>query len=202
MILYIDDKTDFLQKVKTCAEPNQVLFLQHSYKIDSSLLQANPSLIICDIHMPLVDGFEIYRMFREFSLNTYFIFLSEDDSHLTVSRTLNLYNCTFISRSISEGHLKAIIQANCSEFKLCEKQLTASYQGNDIPLTPIEFKILLALKNSNLHIAKEDLKKIVWDKVFVSDRTINTHIGNLRLKLKEHDLHLQIHRNGYVEFYL
>lgn len=202
MILYIDDKTDFLEKVKDCSNPKEVVFLQHSYKLDSTLLETDYELVICDIHMPICDGFEVYKKFRELSLYTFFIFLSEDDSHLTVSKTLNLYNCTFISRTISTGHLKAIIQANCNDFKICAKQLTASYKGSVMELTPIEYKILLTLMNSQQKIAKEELKKNVWEKIVVTDRIVNTHVGNLRQKLKSFNLNLQIHRNGYVELYL
>lgn len=206
MILYIDDKTDFLEKVKGCIKPDQLCFLQHSFKLNQEYLDQDLSLIICDIHMPIIDGFEVYKMFRKKSSRIYFLFLSQDDSHQTVSRTLNLYNCSFISRDISHGHLKAIIQSQLNvhgkNFRLCGKQFTATIYENTVSLTPIEYKILLALEETNNNIPKDHLKLIVWDKTCVSDRTINTHIGNLRAKLKEYDLDLKINRNGYVELHL
>ena len=78
----------------------------------------------------------------------------------------------------------------------------ARVNGERVPLdlTPIEFKILLALiKNyGNKEISRDSLINTVWDKVNLSVRNIDTHICHLRKKVAQGKLHIKNRRNkGY-----
>lgn len=76
-----------------------------------------------------------------------------------------------------------------------------SGQGEPTPidLTPIEFKILLALvKNYGKEIDRESLVKIIWDKVNLSERNIDTHVCHLRKKIVDSQLSIKNRRgSGY-----
>lgn len=55
-----------------------------------------------------------------------------------------------------------------------------------VELTPIEFKILLALvKNYGKEIDRDHLLHVVWDKIQLSERNIDTHICHIRKKLAQ-----------------
>ena len=68
-----------------------------------------------------------------------------------------------------------------------------------IDLTPIEFKILLALvKNYGKEIDREHLVQVVWDKINLSERNIDTHVCHLRKKISAGGLVIKNRRGkGY-----
>jgi DNA-binding response OmpR family regulator len=69
-----------------------------------------------------------------------------------------------------------------------------------LDLTPIEFKILLALVRNfgNKEISRDSLINSVWDKVNLSMRNIDTHICHLRKKIARGNLQIKNKRNkGY-----
>ena len=68
-----------------------------------------------------------------------------------------------------------------------------------IDLTPIEFKILLALvKNYGKEIDREHLVQVVWDKINLSERNIDTHVCHLRKKISQGGLAIKNRRGkGY-----
>ena len=68
-----------------------------------------------------------------------------------------------------------------------------------IDLTPIEFKILLALvKNYGKEIDREHLVQVVWDKINLSERNIDTHVCHLRKKIAQGGLVIKNRRGkGY-----
>ena len=55
-----------------------------------------------------------------------------------------------------------------------------------IELTPIEFKLLAAfVRNRRMVLTRQQLLDKVWGRdVFVTDRVVDTHIGNLRKKIE------------------
>lgn len=57
--------------------------------------------------------------------------------------------------------------------------------GEDVPLTPIEFDLLLVLvKNRNIAISREDLIGLVWGARYLGEtRTVDVHVGQIRKKL-------------------
>jgi two-component system response regulator ResD len=70
----------------------------------------------------------------------------------------------------------------------------------DLQLTPIEFKILYLLaKNKNQVFSRSRILEKVWgDDVYVSERTVDTHIYTLRKKLNtEESLIVSIPGEGY-----
>lgn len=72
-------------------------------------------------------------------------------------------------------------------------------QTTGIDLTPIEFKILLTLvKNYGKEISRENLVQVVWDKINLSERNIDTHVCHLRKKISLGHLAIKNRRNkGY-----
>jgi DNA-binding response OmpR family regulator len=72
-------------------------------------------------------------------------------------------------------------------------------QIQSIDLTPIEFKILLTLvKNYGKEISRENLVQVVWDKINLSERNIDTHVCHLRKKITLGQLAIKNRRNkGY-----
>jgi DNA-binding response OmpR family regulator len=69
-----------------------------------------------------------------------------------------------------------------------------------VSLTPLEFRILaILLQTPNKIISRDQILESVWGKdVFVVDRTVDTHISNLRKKLGSKELYIRsVYGAGY-----
>ena len=70
--------------------------------------------------------------------------------------------------------------------------LEAFHLNKNLELTPIEFKILAALINNFPEkISRESLMLKAWNQINVLDRTINTHLSNLRNKLPKKEFAIE-----------
>jgi two-component system response regulator BaeR len=68
-----------------------------------------------------------------------------------------------------------------------ERSKRAFMQGSEIALTPVEFRLLKILRDApGRALSRDDLRSAVYeDHRIVHDRTIDTHVKNLRRKLEE-----------------
>ena len=72
------------------------------------------------------------------------------------------------------------------------ESLEVFHQSVNLKLTPIEFKILAALVNNYPeNISRENLIQTAWNSEIVLDRTVNTHLTNLRSKLPKNELSIE-----------
>lgn len=72
-------------------------------------------------------------------------------------------------------------------------------ESKNVDLTPIEFKILLTLvKNYGKEIDRDHLVQVIWDKINLSERNIDTHVCHLRKKIADSQLVIKNRRGkGY-----
>ncbi len=98
-----------------------------------------------------------------------------------------------IQSTISLANLLINIETHAVSVKL------ANGKSASIDLTPIEFKILFALvKNYGKEIDRQTLVRLIWDKVNLSERNIDTHVCHLRKKIAQSNLSIKNKRgNGY-----
>ncbi|MBP9682202.1 MAG: response regulator transcription factor [Bacteriovorax sp.] len=204
-ILYIDDNAinlsnfkdtfvnDFCVTTSQC--PLSVFNLLESQKYDAILL---------DIHMPERDGFEVLKEISEsrFSSIPALMFTS-DELQAIRYRALATRACDIIYRTLSNEEIKLRILNKIQLFsKKTEEEkhlklgslslnletLEAFHQTKNLNLTPIEFKMLSALiKNYPEKISREALIKKAWNAEMVLDRTVNTHLTNLRHKIPKEE---------------
>jgi phosphate:Na+ symporter len=58
-----------------------------------------------------------------------------------------------------------------------------------LDLTQIEYKILfLLVKGQGEIVTRDELKNFAWPNVIVTDKTINSHLTNLRMKIEKENL--------------
>lgn len=206
-ILYVDDQEDAIDIFKAATAGHSLQFLKNSLSAFDEFRSGRFDIVITDIFMPFVDGFQFYKMVRSVNSRVPFIFLSVDDSHEVVSRGLNLENTQFANRRISAGHLRAMIERSCAQRERVERfGISVDLRLNTVhvneavvELTPIEARILDCIVGHEMRIAKKLLKDFVWREAFVSDRTLQTHVGNIREKLSKYNITVKTGRDGYVE---
>lgn len=173
-------------------------------------------LIILDIMLPKLDGWSVCRRIRKTS-NVPIIMLTartdEDDTLLGFELGADDYVTKPYSPPILLARAKRLLETRYAAHKPSRDNLlskngivvhlpsrTVTINGEDINLTHTEFEILTYLmQHKGIVITRDKLIQSIWGYEFTGDdRTINSHIRNLRSKLGEHSSSIvTIIRTGY-----
>lgn len=161
-----------------------------------------PDLVILDINMPRMDGLEVCRRVRATSAVP-ILFLSSRDDEIDRVLGIELGADDYVVKPFSprevvartqailrrvnapacqEGQSDAIIAYNC--LKLDCESWRASWDGRVVPLTVTEFNTLRILATRPGRVLSRDaiIDRVHGPGFAVTDRTIDSHIRNLRAK--------------------
>ena len=211
-ILYVDDSKERLQEVASVLRDEfNILTSDNPLRASEFVRLERPSLILLDVYMPFQDGLMTYKKIRELPGSegrTPVIFISSDEQDNTVTTCFGLGAADFVFRSFTKAQLIARIKSKLSQK---DKMITISphcylnsldgnlyFNEKCVGLTPNEFRLLSFTVESGFVIDKKELIKKVWADAIVLDKTINTHLTNLRKKIAECDFTVLIQRNGNV----
>jgi two-component system catabolic regulation response regulator CreB len=177
-------------------------------------LQANPvDLIILDVGLPDINGFEVCKSIRKFS-EVPIIFLTARSEEIDRIVGLEIGADDYVSKPFSPRELSARVKVilkrvNPSKinypntaFEIYDNKNSICYQGVELALTRYEYLILKTLLQRPQQVfSRNQLMDIVWDEPEASyDRAVDTHIKSLRAKLKKINTQdpIQTHRGfGY-----
>ncbi|HXO73255.1 MAG TPA: response regulator transcription factor, partial [Bradyrhizobium sp.] len=162
-----------------------------------------PELIVLDIGMPELDGLEVCRQIRKTS-DVPILFLSARDEEIDRVLGLEIGGDDYVTKPFSPRELVArvnvILRRTASRetdggragnvlarggLTLDLLQHAAQFAGSDITLTAMEFGILKALlSRPSVVFNREQIMTAAYQmNIQVSDRTIDSHIRNIRAKL-------------------
>lgn len=172
-------------------------------------------LIIMDIMMPRLDGFSACKEIRKTS-DTPIIMLSARGEEYDKLFGFELGIDDYVVKPFSPKELMARINAVLSRRNLSEKPeedvlkfdgleinipaRSVSIDGEKVELTPKEYELLFYLvQNKNIALSRDKLLSDIWGYDFYGDdRTIDTHIKNLRNSLgKYRDYIVTLRGVGY-----
>jgi DNA-binding response OmpR family regulator len=184
------------------------------------LTNSKTDMIILDLHMPKVKGFDLYKRVKTHLLRDFpVIFLTADPSEEAVIEGLSLGAEDFISKPVSLRELEARIINKIKKlhetaslapagkqiieypgFKLFLDIQCAEINGSSIQLTPIEFKLTsLFAEHPNEIFSREHISNLLWPNIHVQNQNIDTHLSNLRKKLEPFSKNLKtIKSRGYI----
>lgn len=215
-ITIVDDIYDNLEVLgDILSEDFEVKLIQNPLELIPFLNHSNTDLILLDLHMPEINGFDLYRKFKSDYPKLPVVFLSGDGSEQATVEGLGLGADDFIVKPVSSAvliarlknkifsHTPALENSDCinfKDFKLRFKEEAAEVGSRFVQLTPIEFKIIFLLaKNPNTLFSKEEVTQTLWPNTHVLDQNIDTHLSNLRKKLKPFSSHIKtIKSRGYI----
>ena len=155
-----------------------------------------PDLIVLDIGLPHLDGFAVCRSIRTRS-QVPILFLTAREDEIDKVLGFELGADDYVTKPFSPRELvarvKAILKRTGGEPQAAQ-QLTAgsitmerrcSVDGQPVALTGTEFKILeLLMQSPRVLVPRISLIRAIWGpNSFVSDRTLDSHLRNLRKKL-------------------
>ncbi len=215
-ILVVDDEEDIVDILSH-------FLTQEGYHVDTALdgqealdkASEKTDLVILDIMLPQLDGYEVCRRLRSWSdtESIPIIFLSAKIEEEDQVRGLMLGADDYLTKPVSPqvviAHVKAVLRRagieeshdmQVGDLTIYEDEYRAVLRGEDLGLTLTEFELLRYLvRHPRKAFTRPQLLETIWkDAMMVTDRTVDAHIKNLREKLGGYAAHVQTVRGvGY-----
>ncbi|MER8501301.1 response regulator transcription factor [Mesorhizobium sp. M0904] len=180
--------------MKTLAVPDGAAALQ-------AIERHAPDLVVLDIGMPEMDGLEVCRRLRHTS-DLPVLFLSARDEEIDRVLGLEMGGDDYVTKPFSPRELVARVnvilrrsrptpepaddrQFSHGRLLLVPASHTASFDGKPLALTSIEFAILKGFLARPAHVLGRDMvmANAYAANIHVADRTVDSHIRNIRAKL-------------------
>jgi len=206
LILLVDDETSILDVVRynlekanfqviTARDGLEALQLTHSEK---------PDLLILDLMLPGLDGFEVCRRLRTES-DVPIIMLTARDEEIDRVVGLELGADDYVVKPFSTRELTARVKSvlrrtratgdqtssiiRLHDFDVDRERYLASWKKQTLNLSSLEFELLYTLlRHAGRVLSREQLLDQVWGYAYPGDtRTVDTAIKRLRQKLRAVD---------------
>ena len=165
----------------------------------AAFAEYDPHLVLLDISLPFFNGYHWCSEIRKVS-KIPILFISSASDNMNIVMAMNMGADDFIAKPFDQGVLIAKIQAmlrRTYDFAASVPVLehrgallntgdnTLNFQGETIPLTKNEYRILLALmENKGKVVSRERLMERLWETdSFVDENTLTVNVNRLRKKL-------------------
>ena len=211
-VLVVDDEQDLCEilrfnlesegyEVQTCEGAEEAL------KTLDGGTGWRPDLILLDVMMGHLSGFELAQQLRGRGDNTPIIFLTARDGHDDQLKGFAYGADDYITKPFAFdtvlARIKAVLKRSkpqhpghaaqaeadgvmqCGGLRIDTRQQSVTAQGTTVELTRREYMILcLMAKSPNRYFSREEIMTSVWpNDALVNDRSVDVHIARLRKKL-------------------
>ena len=161
-----------------------------------------PDLIVLDVMLPDLDGFDVCKRLRSDGVRTPVLFLTARDAIEDRVRGLTLGGDDYLVKPFSLDELVARVHAllrragalldatlRCGDVEMDDDAHRVTKAGADVPLSPTEYNLLrFLLQNKERAMSKAQILDHVWEYDFGGDGgVVETYIGYLRRKLDDRD---------------
>lgn len=211
-ILIVDDEPDIsslLEKALNIEGLHHILKADTGRSAIDTCRKAQPDIIILDIMLPDLDGYEVCRQIRQFS-HCPILFLSSKNDELDKLLGLAVGGDDYVTKPFSPKEIAYRVKAQLRRIEYQQNTtdkpslkigaLTIDVDGcrvtkdqKDLELTAREYEILRYLaENKGRVISRERLYEAIWkEDSFGCDNTVMVHIRHLREKLESDPAHPQ-----------
>lgn len=203
-ILVVDDEEAITSALR-------VLFEQAGYQVRVAgsgaealaLLHDGVALMVLDVMMPGLDGYEVAQRVREREAYLPIVMLTAKDQSWEKVTGLERGADAYLTKPFAPGELLAQVRAllrlshshkedeaqqplRCGPLALWREQRRITLAGRDLALTPKEYELLAYLmENAGRAMGRETLLRQVWGyHEPVDSRTVDTHVRRLRAKIE------------------
>lgn len=198
-ILIVDDDLHQRALVKTYAEMEgfQCFEAENGQAALDAVEGTNFHLIVLDVMMPVMDGFQALAKLRE-ACDTPVIMLTARSEEYDRLFGFNLGADDYVPKPFSPRELMARVKAvlrrgagagdgrmTFGDLEILEDARSASIRGKEMSLSRKEFDLLLFMaKNNRVALDRDHLLRSVWGADYYGDeRTVDTHVKSLRLRM-------------------
>jgi two-component system phosphate regulon response regulator PhoB len=168
-----------------------------------ALEQSRPDLILLDVMLPEIDGFELCRRIRQSPVlaRTPVLFLTARSDEVDRVLGLEIGGDDYMTKPFSPRELIARIKAHLRReemdadpapvsigpFRLDRAARRVFQADRELPLTSTEFNLLeFFLTHPGRAYSREQLLEAVWgEQRFVTPRTVDVHVRRLREQIEE-----------------
>ena len=202
----VDDDPDVIKVVKASLqlEGFRVTGVADGFRAVDLVRDEPPALVILDVMMPGMGGFEVCQQIRGFS-DIPIVMLTAMGGENDIVHGLNLGADDYVAKPFNPGELAARVKAVLRRakpgsaaapepprapvglpFAVDETRCLVSYFGQPLDLSRYEYKLILTLvKHPGWVFSREKLMDLVWDVPESSlERTVDTHVKTIRGKLR------------------
>ncbi|MBL4796142.1 MAG: two-component system response regulator CreB [Oleispira sp.] len=205
-VLLVEDESSIADNIKYAlnAASFEVLWATSGMEALTLFKEQAIDLVILDIGLPDIDGFEVCRQIRELS-QVPLLFLTARSDEIDRVVGLEMGADDYICKPFSPRELVARVKTNLRRYQISpplaavpsqdeslvlnDENRTVHFRGQLLDITRYEFGILQVMhKHPKRVYSREELLEKVWHEPDNSmDRVVDTHIKTLRAKLKEVD---------------
>ena len=210
-ILVVDDEQNLVRALRGYLErEGYVVLAAHDGPSGLDMVRtALPELIVLDVMLPGLDGIEVCRRLRQFS-DAYILMLTARAEEVDKIVGLSVGADDYLTKPFSPRELVARVKAmlrrprmvgapaakdvqearRFGDLVIDESRHEVTRDGEMVPLTALELRLLLALASYPGHVlTRSQLLERVWGDDVYDDHVIDVHIGNLRKKLEPDPTH-------------
>lgn len=204
-ILVVDDEPSIVDAVSTALRYEGFLVAEATDGIAAmnAILRDPPDLVVLDVMLPDIDGFDVCRRMRADGIDSLVLFLSAKDQLVDKVTGLGLGADDYVTKPFSLAEIIARVHAmlrrreapdaHHDQYEFADVRLDQSRHqvwraGTEIRLTATEFRLLhFLMANPRLVLSKQQILDHVWSEEYDGDATIvETYVGYLRRKLDAH----------------
>jgi DNA-binding response OmpR family regulator len=206
-LLYIDDEEEFLAHFQEAlSDQYNVITLNNPFELQEVIKKYDFRAMLIDLRMPQFDGFSIIKHIKqqkELEHIPLFLFSSDNDHYSRINGLksgiadylFKLLHIDEIKLRIQKGievHQAVRAKLVLGNLVLNQSNFTVQINGQDIPLTLTEFKILIRLLHPpESGVTAKDLVEFVFQNKNSQESAVRVHIANLKKKLEswDHDIY-------------
>lgn len=204
-VLVVDDEKLIVKGIRFSLEQDG-MEIDCAYDGEEALEKAKQTeydMILLDLMLPKLSGFEVCQQIREFS-NVPIVMLTAKGEDMDKILGLEYGADDYITKPFNILEVKARIKAimrrttpkkseaqqdksiEAGEMRIDRENRRVAISGREINLTAREFEVLeLLVLNPNKVYSRENLLKLVWGSDYPGDvRTVDVHIRRLREKIE------------------
>ena len=204
-VLVVDDEKLIVKGIRFSLEQDG-MEIDCAYDGEEALEKAKQTeydMILLDLMLPKLSGFEVCQQIREFS-NVPIVMLTAKGEDMDKILGLEYGADEYITKPFNILEVKARIKAimrrmtpkkseeqqdksiEAGEMRIDRENRRVTISGREINLTAREFEVLeLLVLNPNKVYSRENLLKLVWGSDYPGDvRTVDVHIRRLREKIE------------------
>ena len=176
----------------------------------SAVKEFNPNLILLDLMLPGIDGYQVCREVRKEELQVPIIMLSAKGEVFDKVLGLELGADDYMEKPFDSKELVARVKAVLRRYKpvaaeapqpepenevrltdltINRSNYSVTYKGHRVEMPPKELELLYFLASQPNHVySREQLLDQIWGYEYVGDtRTVDVHIKRIREKIGDHD---------------
>lgn len=197
-ILFIDDEQEILDLLKDYFKNLYEVYTATTFNDAINLIDSTDfDCVVSDVNLIEAEGFEIVSYIKQKNKNLPVLLLSGLTQEEMILKGFDVGADDYIRKPFSCAELNARISTRLNKNKkkkyifgdleIDESAMQVRYKQNIIPLTSMEFDILLLLvKNEGITYNKEEIYNEIWKQEPLDQmHTVQVHMFTLRKKLQD-----------------